>query len=111
MAAHSRRSLSLALTLALTLVSGSSLWHHDHEQPDLHSARTDCRLDTLSLGSRQAADYCPICLTHRLLTQSWIQEAKEAVAPIISARHRIYPLVLPAVEHSDSPEARAPPLC
>jgi len=110
--AHSRRRLALTLTLALALVACSSLWHNDHERELFHDVQTDAPSLIVSPALESlAVDACPICLTHRLLTQSWIQAAQEAVALTISAPNRIEPVVLPAVEHSDSPEARAPPLC
>jgi len=105
---HSRRTLALALSLALALVAGSSLWHHDHERALLHQAPADSRLSAPSLDSHQD-DYCPICLSHRLLTHSWIQAAAEAAAPVTSAHDFAQPALMPAGGSIDSPEARAPP--
>jgi hypothetical protein len=105
---HSRRILALTLSLALALIAGSSLWHHDHGQALVHHAPADSRM-AAPAAEADHADYCPICLSQRLLSHSWIQVANEAAIPTPIAHIPERPAVLPTGGSHNSPEARAPP--
>jgi hypothetical protein len=107
---QSRRGLALTLTLALAVVACSSLWHHDHGQSLPHKACSNERIGT-QLQEAHRSDNCPVCLSQRLLTQSWGHEAGYSFELVLLARDIVQAELLPVTPVSDLPEARAPPCC
>ena len=109
MSTRLRRSLVLALTSSLGLLVISSLWHHEHS-PALAGIVTDDHQST-NAQSKHSSEYCPVCLSHRLLTHTCSQAVAEAPWPVVSSYCAASASILPAAKYACSSEARAPPLC
>jgi hypothetical protein len=102
--------LALALTLALAVVACSSLWHHDHERPLPDQRPADGTLATPAADSHRS-DYCPVCLSQRLLGHSWLLAAIQMAEPVVDGHACITSEAPPPCDHPRSAEARAPPCC
>jgi hypothetical protein len=108
--AQSRRCLALALTLALAVVACSSLWHHDHDRPLLDQRPAASSLAAPAADGHQS-DYCPVCLSQRLLGHSWLLAAAQMAEPVVNGHACTSSEAPPTGNHPRSAEARAPPCC
>jgi hypothetical protein len=109
MSSRLRKTLALAITTGLALLVASSLWHHDHS-PALAGINSDDRL-IASAPDSHSSDYCPVCLSQRLLTHTCTQSVAETPSTVICSYCTISASILPVSNYAFHSEARAPPLC
>lgn len=114
---RSRRILASALIAGLALIASSPFWHAGHQRPLLQSLAQENDHSTgrsLRSGHTSAAhpaDSCLICLSQRLLGQSWIQAEAGLATPSFTPHRLFVSAALPTAGTALSPDARAPPLC
>ncbi len=109
MGSRLRQCLALALAASLGLLVVSSLWHHDHSSA-LAGIVTDDHQST-EAQTKHSSEYCPVCLSQRILTYTCTPAVAEAAAPVVSSYCTASASTLPAATHALCSEARAPPLC
>jgi hypothetical protein len=104
-----RKGLALALTMSLGLLVASSLWHHAHSQILTDFSSPNYR--TADARATHSSEYCPVCLSHRLLTYACTQIAAEAPTTVFGFDCNTLASTFPSATFAFHSEARAPPLC